>query len=87
MLQEVDLSVKVDGVRFENPLVLSEGPLTGDARLINRAAEHKMGGICTKSIRQDAALSANPYMISAGRGLINADWTSIGFEAWLNELD
>ena len=86
-MSQVDLSVKVAGITFENPLVLSEGPLTGDARLITRAAEHKMGGICTKSIRQEAALSANPYMISAGKGLINADWTSIGFEAWLKELD
>ena len=34
MTHEVDLSVKVSGVIFENPLILSEGPLTGDARLI-----------------------------------------------------
>lgn len=85
-MAELDLSVKVGGVTFANPLVLSEGPLTGDARLIARAAEHNMGGICTKSIRMEAALSANPYMISAGKGLINADWTSIGYEAWLEEL-
>ena len=87
MTHEVDLSVKVSGVIFENPLILSEGPLTGDARLIERAASHKLGGICTKSIRQDAAVSANPYMIAANGGLINADWTSIGFDAWLKELD
>ena len=86
---EVDLSVEVAGFRFENPLVLSEGPLSGDARLIRRAAEHRVGAICTKSIRMQPALSANPYMIRTchGKGLINADWTSIGFDAWMKELD
>jgi len=87
MDQKMDLSVTIAGVTFDNPLVLSEGPLSGDARLINRAAAHKIGGICTKSIREEEAFSANPYMISAGGGLINADWNSIGYEAWLKELD
>lgn len=87
MAFEVDLSVNIAGVKFENPLVLSEGPLSGSARLIERAAQHGMGAICTKSIRMEPALSANPYMIAAGRGLINADWTDIGFDAWLKELD
>ena len=87
MAFEVDLSVNIAGVKFENPMVLSEGPLSGSARLIERAAQHGMGAICTKSIRMEPALSANPYMIAAGRGLINADWTDIGFDAWLKELD
>ena len=86
-MANVDLSVEVAGIKFANPLVLSEGPLSGDARLIHRAAEHKMGGIVTKSIRMEAAVSSNPYMVSANRGLINADWTSIGYDAWLKELD
>lgn len=83
----VDLSVEISGIKFKNPLVLSEGPLTGNARLIERAAQHNIGAIVTKSIRQDPAQSPNPYMISANRGLINADWTDIGFDAWLKELD
>ena len=33
MAFEVDLSVNIAGVKFENPLVLSEGPLSGSARL------------------------------------------------------
>lgn len=87
MAHPVDLSVQVAGVRLENPLVLSEGPLTGSARLIERAARHNIGAICTKSIRMEKALSANPYMTAVGGGLINADWTDIGFDAWLRELD
>lgn len=82
-----DMSVEVAGVRMNNPLVLSEGPLSGSARLIERAARHKMGAIVTKSVRMEPSKSENPYMISAARGLINADWTDVGFEAWLDELD
>lgn len=82
-----DLSVEVAGVKMKNPLVLSEGPLSGSARLINIAAKHNMGAIVTKSVRMDPSESEKPYMISAGRGLINADWTDIGFDAWLKELD
>ncbi len=87
MMHEIDLSVEVSGIKFKNPLILSEGPLTGNSRLIERAAQHNIGAIVTKSIRQEPAKSANPYMIAANRGLINADWTDIGFDAWLKELD
>ena len=82
-----DLSVEVAGVKLDNPLVLSEGPQSGSSRLIERAAQYKMGAIVTKSVRLEPSKSENPYMISAGRGLINADWTDIGFDAWLDELD
>lgn len=87
MAVDVDLSVEISGVKLKNPLVLSEGPLTGSARLIERAAQHNIGAIVTKSIRQEPAKSPNPYMISANRGLINADWTDRGFDAWMDELD
>jgi dihydroorotate dehydrogenase (NAD+) catalytic subunit len=86
MAFNVDLSVEVAGVKMKNPLVLSEGPLSGSKRLIERAAQHNIGAIVTKSIQQKANVSANPYMIAANRGLINADWTDIGLETWLEEL-
>ena len=83
---KTDLSIEIAGVKFKNPLILSEGPLTGSADLIRRAAQHSIGGIVTKSIRQQKALSPNPNMIGYGKGLLNADWTDIGFEAWCREL-
>lgn len=85
--EAVDLSVQIGDVHFRNPMILSEGPLSGNARLIRRAAEHQVGGIVTKSILPNSQKSPNPYMVSAGRGLINADWTDIGFDAWLKELE
>ncbi len=87
MAFEIDLSVKVAGISMKNPLVLSEGPLTANARLIQRAAEHHIGAITTKSIQEKDSRSENPYMIAAGRGLINADWTATDLDGWLPELD
>lgn len=86
MVNDVDLSVDLAGVRLANPLMLSEGPLSGNARLISRVAEHDVGAIVTKSIRQEKAESPSPYMIKTGKGLLNADWSDIGFEAWCQEL-
>lgn len=83
---KVDLSMEIASIKFKNPLLLSEGPLTGSAELIRRAAQHSIGGIVTKSIRLQKALSPNPYMISYNKGLLNADWTDMGFEAWRREL-
>ena len=82
-----DMSVNVAGITMANPLVLSEGPSSGSARLIERAARHKMGAIVTKSVRLEPSKSENPYMTATAGGLINADWTDIGFDAWLTELD
>ena len=87
MANSVDLSVEISGVKLDNPLVLSEGPLTGNARLIERAAEHSMGAIVTKSILPKEQHSPNKYMTAAAKGLINADWTDIGFDEWIKELD
>jgi dihydroorotate dehydrogenase (fumarate) len=85
--KKIDLSIKIANVSFNSPLFLSEGPLSGNKTLIERAAKHKLGAIVTKSMRNEKSLSPNPYMIKANKGLINADWTDIGFESWLKELE
>lgn len=86
-MSRIDMSVSIAGLKFENPLVLSEGPLSGNARLIHRAAQQPIGAIVTKSILPKKQTSPNPYMISARNGLINADWTDIGFDEWIKEID
>lgn len=87
MSSTVDLGISIAGIKFRNPLFLSEGPLSGNAELINRAGTHQVGGIVTKSIRNEAAESPSWYMIKSGRGLINADWTDLGFSSWMKELE
>lgn len=82
----VNLSVDFLGLKLRNPLAITEGPLTKDAETIRWALEHEVGLVFTKGIRPEAAISPSPYIVKAGRSLMNADWSDIGFEAWLDEI-
>jgi dihydroorotate dehydrogenase subfamily 1 len=86
-MEDVDLSVDIAGIALKNPLVLSEGPLSGSADLIRRATEFSIGAVVTKSIRNEPAVSPARYMIRSGKGLINADWSDLGFKQWMKELE
>ncbi len=85
---KVNLTVDFLGHTLRNPLALTEGPLTGSVARIRRAAEHSIGLIFTKGIRPQPAVSPNPFIAKSGRNnLMNADWSDIGFEQWLEDLD
>ncbi|MBC7250246.1 MAG: 4Fe-4S binding protein [Anaerolineae bacterium] len=85
---EVNLTVDFLGLRLPNPLALTEGPLTGSAERIRRAAAHSIGIMFTKGIRPQPATSPNPFIAKSGRrSLMNADWSDIGFEQWLLDLE
>ena len=84
----VNLSVDFLGLKLRNPLALTEGPLTGSAERMRRAAEHSIGIMFTKGIRPQPATSPNPFIAKTGHNsLMNADWSDIGFVQWLEELD
>ena len=86
-MNHINLSVDFLGLRLQNPLMLTEGPLSSDAEKIRRAAEHPIGLIFTKGIRPKPAQCPSPYIAKSGRqSLINADWSDIGFERWLGEI-
>jgi len=85
---DVNLTVDFLGHTLRNPLALTEGPLTGSADRIRRAAEYSIGIMFTKGIRPQPATSPNPFIAKTGRGsLMNADWSDIGFERWLEEIE
>ncbi|MCL5075711.1 MAG: hypothetical protein M1136_08735 [Chloroflexi bacterium] len=86
MEDRVNLSVEIAGHKLRNPLILTEGPLSGRAELIRRAAKHRLGAITTKGIRPARAISPSPYMAKMGKALLNADWSDIGFEQWRQEI-
>ncbi len=83
---QVNLSVDFLGLKLRNPLAITEGPLTKDAETIRRALSHEVGIVFTKGMRPQPAVSPSPYIVKAGRSLMNADWSDIGFEAWLEEI-
>jgi dihydroorotate dehydrogenase/NAD-dependent dihydropyrimidine dehydrogenase PreA subunit len=85
---DVNLSVDFLGHTLPNPLALTEGPVTGSADRIRRAAEYSIGAFFTKGMRPQPATSPNPYIAKTGRGsLMNADWSDIGFGQWLEEIE
>ena len=78
------------GYTLRNPLMLTEGPLSGSEALIGQAASAGVGLIFTKGIRPEAVRSPVPYMSVHAGSLMNADWSCIGIDAWeevLKRLD
>lgn len=69
----VDLSCKIAGVRFPNPLVLASGILGTSAALMVRLARLGAGAITAKSAtRLPRAGHPSPILLDWGHGLINA---------------
>jgi dihydroorotate dehydrogenase/NAD-dependent dihydropyrimidine dehydrogenase PreA subunit len=76
------LTIDFLGQRLQNPLMLTEGPLSGNERLITEAAEAGVGLVFTKGIRLKTIKSPVPYMSIHRGSLMNADWSCIGIEEW-----
>lgn len=77
--------MKVDflGFSLKNPLMLTEGPLSGTLDGIERAGASGAALIFTKGIRPDPVKSPVPYIRKYEKSLVNADWSCIGLKAWL----
>ena len=80
------LSIDFLGFKLKNPLMLSEGPLSGNMRFIKRASEYSIGLIFTKGIRLKPVNSPVPYIRKYEKSLINADWSCIGLKEWLKVI-
>ncbi len=78
-----DLTTSFLSFTLKNPLMLTEGPLSGNAETIRRADACGAGLIFTKGIRPQPAVSPVPYIRRYERSLLNADWSDIGFASWL----
>ena len=80
------LSTEFLGYTLKNPMMLTEGPLSGTGELINAAAESGLGLIITKGIRTEPVRSPVPFMQVYRGSLMNADWSCIGIDAWEDVL-
>ena len=92
----VDLSIQVNGMRFENPFLLGSGPPGTNARVIAKSYDLGWGGVVCKTISLDASKVVNTVpryakVHSRGSGEV------VGFEnielisdrpfgVWLEEL-
>ncbi|HZO15501.1 MAG TPA: NAD-dependent dihydropyrimidine dehydrogenase subunit PreA [Polyangiaceae bacterium] len=58
-MADVDLSIEVNGMRFENPFVLASGPPGTNARVIAKSFDLGWGGCVIKTISLDASKVVN----------------------------
>ncbi len=92
----VDLSIQVNGVRFENPFLLGSGPPGTNARVIAKSYDLGWGGVVCKTISLDATKVVNTVpryakVLSRGTrevvGFENIELISDRpFGVWLEEL-
>jgi len=69
----MDLTVKISGIEFKNPLILASGILDEQGETMLRIAKAGAGGIVTKSIgMEERAGYNNPTVVDLEHGLINA---------------
>ncbi|HAJ32446.1 MAG TPA: hypothetical protein DCK79_03635 [Candidatus Atribacteria bacterium] len=82
-----NISIDFLGFTLKNPLMLTEGPLSGSFELIEKASKFEIGMIFTKGIRPEHIKSPVPYIRKYERSLINADWSDIGFKEWIRTIN
>lgn len=75
------------GVELKSPIIIGSGPLSYDAKAMNRLSEAGAGAIVTKTIRKEKAINPAPHMVrSTNNSLINNEkWTDFEPERWINE--
>lgn len=81
------LGVDFLGNKLKNPLMLTEGPLSGTESLLKKASESEAGLIFTKGIRLEKQKSSVPFMNIYKGSLFNADWSCIGIERWVEIIE
>ena len=92
----VDLSIEVNGMKFENPFLLGSGPPGTNAKVINRSFSLGWGGIVCKTISLDNS-KVHTTVPRYARLKSRTDNAVIGFqnielisdrpfEVWLEEL-
>jgi dihydroorotate dehydrogenase (NAD+) catalytic subunit len=81
------LGIDFLGYKLKNPLMLTEGPLSGTESLLKKASESEAGLIFTKGIRLEEQKSPVPFMKIHKGSLFNADWSCIGMERWLEIIE
>jgi len=95
-MSSVDLSITVNGMKFENPFVLGSGPPGTNAKVISKSFDMGWAGVSIKTISLDASkvINTNPRygkLKSLGSGEVigfqNIELISDRpFDVWLEEI-
>ncbi len=79
-----DISVKICGLEFSNPILPAAGPPTKDGAICQAAARGGAGGLVTKTISVNPAVVPHPCMAEIRGGFLNTElWSELPKEQWL----
>lgn len=83
-MNNANISVRVWGQTFRNPVLPAAGPNVGSGSMTRRAAEGGAGGLLTKTISSAAAAVPHPNMVRVGKeNLLNTElWSELPPETW-----
>ncbi len=81
-----DLSLKLLGMKLDNPVMPAAGPPVKDAEAARRAVEGGAGALVTKTISSTGAEVPRPNMAAVRGGFLNAElWSEMPPDRWLEE--
>jgi len=85
-MASANLSVKIWGHTFKNPVIPAAGPNVGSGQMIRRAAEGGAGGLLAKTISGIAAPVPHPNMVRIGKdNLLNTElWSELSPDTWFD---
>jgi dihydroorotate dehydrogenase (NAD+) catalytic subunit len=79
-----NLSVKICGIEFSNPILPAAGPPTRDGAMCEAAAKGGAGGLVTKTISVKPAEVPHPCMAEIRGGFLNTElWSELPKEQWI----
>lgn len=79
-----NLSVKICGIEFSNPILPAAGPPTKDGAICQAAVKGGAGGLVTKTISVRPAEVPRPCMAEIRGGFLNTElWSELPKEQWL----
>ncbi|HVJ06633.1 MAG TPA: 4Fe-4S binding protein [Candidatus Saccharimonadales bacterium] len=79
-----DISVKICGLKFSNPVLPAAGPPTKDGAICQAAARGGAGGLVTKTISVNPAVVPHPCMAEIRGGFLNTElWSELPKEQWI----
>jgi dihydroorotate dehydrogenase (NAD+) catalytic subunit len=79
-----NLSVKICGLEFPNPIMPAAGPPGKDGAMLQAAAKGGAGGLVTKTISVEPAEVPRPCMAEIRGGFMNTElWSELPKEQWV----
>ncbi len=84
----MDITVKIGGVSFANPIILASGPMSSSIGGLEKAGEMGFGGIVTKSSTiLPSPGNPHPHMVMRQGYIINADGVhNNGYKAMMDDI-